>query len=178
MSRLGKQPITVPEKTEVVKNDSIVTVKGPHGELSRTFRDDDVLITINGRTITLAPKREGNFARALWGTYASHLKNMIAGVNKPYEKKLILEGVGYKSDVNGDDLVLAIGFSHPVRVLIPKELKVKAEKNVITVSGVDKDKVGEFTANLRAMKKPEPYKGKGFRYDTEVVRRKQGKRSA
>ena len=103
---------------------------------------------------------------------------MVAGVNKPFEKKLILEGIGFKSEVKGEKIVFALGFSHPVNIEIPKDLKVTAEKNIITVSGPSKELVGEFTAKLRALKKPEPYKGKGMRYDTEVIKRKQGKKSA
>ena len=102
---------------------------------------------------------------------------MIKGVNDGFEKKLILEGVGFKSQVNGPKLVLALGFSHPVEVVIPEGLNVKAEKNVLTMSGIDKELVGSFSAKIRDLKKPEPYKGKGFRYFDEVIRRKQGKRS-
>ena len=102
---------------------------------------------------------------------------MINGVNTPFAKKLILEGIGYKSEVKGDKLALALGFSHPVSVDIPKTLKVTAEKNIIAISGVDKEEVGAFAANLRALKKPEPYKGKGFRYEGEVIKRKQGKKT-
>ncbi len=103
---------------------------------------------------------------------------MVAGVNKPFEKKLILEGIGYKSEVKGDKIVFALGFSHPVNVEIPKGLKVTAEKNNITISGSSKEDVGEFAAKIRALKKPEPYKGKGMRYSDEVIKRKQGKKSA
>jgi len=121
--------------------------------------------------------KENNFTKALWGTYASHIKNMIKGVNDGFEKKLILEGVGYKSQVSGNKLVLALGFSHPVEVEIPAGLTIKAEKNILTTSGIDKELVGAFSAKVRALKKPEPYKGKGFRYSDEVIRRKQGKKS-
>jgi large subunit ribosomal protein L6 len=103
---------------------------------------------------------------------------MIAGVNTPFVKKLILEGIGYKSEVKGTNLVLALGFSHPVNVAIPEGLKVTAEKNLITITGINKELVGEFTASVRALKKPEPYKGKGMRYEGEVIKRKQGKKTA
>jgi large subunit ribosomal protein L6 len=103
---------------------------------------------------------------------------MIAGVTTGYEKKLILEGVGFKSAVSGNMLDLALGFSHPVKLEIPAGLTITAEKNVITISGIDKEQVGQFSAYVRSLKKPEPYKGKGFRYDDEVIRRKQGKKSA
>ncbi len=177
MSRLGKQIIAIPEKTTITMEGNIVTVKGPLGEISRVFRDSEITINI-ADTVTLVPKRNDVFSRALWGTYASHIKNMLAGVNKAYEKKLILEGVGFKSEVAGTSLNLALGFSHPVKMPIPEGLTVKAEKNVITISGIDKEKVGQFASQVRTMKKPEPYKGKGFRYEGEVIRRKQGKKSA
>ncbi len=177
MSRIAKQPIPIPEKTEVTFVGKVFSVKGPKGTLEKTFHDD-VKITIDGASVTLEPASEGIFARAIWGTYASHVKNMIKGVNTPYEKKLILEGVGFKSEVKGKNLDLALGFSHPVIVPIPEGLTVTAEKNLITVTGIDKETVGQFTAKVRALKKPEPYKGKGFRYDTEVIRRKQGKKTA
>ena len=177
MSRLGKQIIAIPEKTTITMDGNIVTVKGPLGEISRVFRDSEITINI-ADTVTLVPKRNDVFSRALWGTYASHIKNILAGVNKAYEKKLILEGVGFKSEVAGTSLNLALGFSHPVKMAIPEGLNVKAEKNVITISGIDKEKVGQFASQVRSMKKPEPYKGKGFRYEGEVIRRKQGKKSA
>ena len=176
MSRIGKQIITVPAKTEVTLQGSKILVKGPLGEISKTFKPA-IQININGSEITLTPKQETLENRALWGTYASHLKNMVSGVNKAFEKKLILEGIGYKSEVKGDEIVFALGFSHPVKVKVPAGLKVTAEKNVISISGVNKEEVGEFAASLRALKKPEPYKGKGMRYDTEVIKRKQGKKT-
>ena len=103
---------------------------------------------------------------------------MIAGVNKAYEKKLIIEGIGYKADVKGQELAMALGFSHPVNVPIPSDLKVSTEKNTISISGLDREKVGQFAAVVRALKKPEPYLGKGIRYSDEVIRRKQGKKAA
>jgi large subunit ribosomal protein L6 len=114
----------------------------------------------------------------LWGTYASHVKNMIKGVTAGFQKKLIVEGIGFKSDVKGAKLDLSLGFSHPISIEIPKDLKVTAEKNVITITGVSNEQVGGFASKIRALKKPEPYKGKGIRYDNEVIRRKQGKKAA
>ncbi|MEI6843058.1 MAG: 50S ribosomal protein L6 [bacterium] len=177
MSRIGKKVIAIPEKTEVTFVGGVLTVKGPIGTLSRNLKSD-IGININGKEITLTPKTTSIADRALWGTYASHIMNMIAGVVTPFTKKLVIEGIGYKSEVKGESLVLALGFSHPVNVAIPKTLKVTAEKNVITVSGMDKEVVGEFAAKVRALKKPEPYKGKGIRGEFEVVKRKQGKKSA
>lgn len=177
MSRVGKQELVIPSGTEVKLQDGTLTVKGPKGTLVRSFRDE-VVFMIEGDKITFKPAISGGFAYALWGTYASHVKNMIVGVNTPYVKKLILEGVGFKSEVKGSNLDLALGFSHPVSVPIPEGLTVTAEKNNITVTGIDKEKVGQFASMVRALKKPEPYKGKGFHYEGEVVRRKQGKKTA
>ncbi|MFZ2048801.1 MAG: 50S ribosomal protein L6 [Minisyncoccia bacterium] len=177
MSRIGKQIINIPTGTEVKLSGSLVSVKGPLGELTKTF-DPIIQVNITGTEVTLVPKKETLESRALWGTYAAHLKNMVNGVNKPFERKLILEGIGFKSEVKGDTINLALGFSHPVNVQIPAGLKVTAEKNLITISGMNKEAVGQFAAQLRALKKPEPYKGKGMRYDDEVIKRKQGKKSA
>lgn len=176
MSRIGKKGIQFGEKTEVSINSGVVSVKGPKGTLERSFKPD-ISITLDGNNVVLTPNGHNKQNKAMWGTYASHIKNMVKGVNDGFEKKLILEGVGYKSEVKGDKLVLALGFSHPVNVEIPQGLAVKAEKNLITFSGIDKELVGSFSAKIRAMKKPEPYKGKGFRYEGEVIRRKQGKKS-
>ena len=177
MSRIGKKIITLPEKTELTVSDNTISVKGPLGVLSRPLHPV-IEVKIEGNEVTLHPRKMTLESRALWGTYASHLSNMVEGVNKPFEKKLILEGIGYKSEVKGDKLHLALGFSHPVIVDIPTGLKVTAEKNNIVVSGSDKEMVGQFAAQIRALKKPEPYKGKGMRYADEVVKRKQGKKSA
>lgn len=177
MSRIGKQQLAIPEKTTVTVENSVLTVTGPKGTLTRSLRSEVVVKVADG-IVSFQPINDEIFSRALWGTVASHTKNMIEGVTKGFEKKLILEGVGFKSEVKGKTLELALGFSHPVKVAIPEGLTVTAEKNNITVSGIDKEMVGEFTASLRAQKKPEPYKGKGFRYDTEVIRRKQGKKAA
>jgi large subunit ribosomal protein L6 len=177
MSRIGKKIIAIPAGTEVTLVNGVLTVKGPQGTLSKNFKNDIDVTIVDGK-VTLTPKTMSLENRALWGTYASHVMNMVAGVTTPFVKKLILEGIGYKSEVKGTNLVLALGFSHPVNVPIPSTLKVTAEKNVITVSGIDKEVVGEFAANLRSMKKPEPYKGKGMRYDGEVIKRKQGKKTA
>lgn len=177
MSRIGKQQLNIPANTEISYTDGMMRVKGPLGTLEKAF-NDVVAITITDGVVTFAPKGDDPFSRAIWGTYASHVKNMIAGVNTPYMKKLILEGVGFKSEVKGTDLHLALGFSHPVVVAIPAGLTVTAEKNIITITGIDKELVGQFGAMVRALKKPEPYKGKGFRYDDEVIRRKAGKKTA
>lgn len=177
MSRVGKQIIEIPEKTSVTAAAGAVSVAGPLGTLSRDFKNS-ITIAIEGSEIKLTPSDNSVSTRALWGTYASHIVNMIAGVNKVYEKKLMIEGVGFRSEVSGQKLTLALGFSHPVIVAIPEGIKVTAEKNVVTIIGIDKEAVGQFAANVRSLKKPEPYKGKGIRYHDEVVRRKQGKKTA
>ena len=176
MSRIGKKVITLPEKTEINVSDNSVSVKGPMGELTRELHPV-IEVKVEGKTVTLHPKKITLESRALWGTYASHITNMVSGVNKLFEKKLILEGIGFKSEVKGEKIVLALGFSHPVEVPITEGLKVTAEKNLITISGPNKEDVGQFASRLRALKKPEPYKGKGMRYIDEVIRRKQGKKS-
>ncbi len=177
MSRIGKKIISIPEKTSVTFTSGVLTVTGPQGTLSRPMKSD-ITISVEGSTVNLVPVKETIATRALWGTYASHITNMITGVNTPFAKKLIIEGIGYKSEVKGTNLVLALGFSHPVNVAIPATLKVTAEKNILTITGINKEEVGAFAAQIRSLKKPEPYKGKGIRGEFEVVKRKQGKKTA
>ena len=176
MSRVGKQTILIPKNTEVKFSAGSLAVKGPKGNLSKSFKDA-VEIKIEGENITLVPAKDDLETQALWGTYASHILNMLEGVNNPFVKKLVIEGIGYKAEVSGTDLVLSIGLSHQVKVPIPADLKVTSEKNILTVTGADKEAVSQFAAEVRSLKKPEPYKGKGIRYENEVVRRKQGKKS-
>jgi len=177
MSRIGKQQLTIPAGVEVTFDAHAVRVKGPKGELSRVLRDEIVFKTENG-IITSEPRRNDKFSRSLWGTYMSHVQNMIAGVVTPFEKKLLVEGVGLKWEVKGTDLVMNLGFSHQVIMKIPEGLTVTAEKSALTIAGTDKEAVGLFANKVRQAKPPEPYKGKGIRYSTEVIRRKQGKKSA
>ncbi len=177
MSRLAKKPIQIPEKTDVKYAAGVVTVKGPLGTLTKSFRPN-VNIVIEGGNIVLTPNGNSIATRAMIGTYAAHLRNMMNGVNKAYEKKLIVEGIGFKADVKGKDLAMSLGFSHPVVMPIPADIAVKSEKNTITISGIDTEKVGQFAADVRSKKKPEPYLGKGIRYSDEVIRRKQGKKAA
>ena len=177
MSRLAKRPIAIPAKTEVTVSGGSVNVKGPKGTLQRPLHRL-VTIEVGKDGVQVSPKGESLQSRALIGTYASHVKNMMLGVNSGFSKKLFIEGVGYKWDVQGKTLNLALGFSHPVKVAIPEGLTVKADKGALDISGFDKELVGQFAADIRAMKKPEQYKGKGIRYDGEVIRRKQGKKAA
>lgn len=177
MSRLGKKEIKIPAGVTASQDNNILHIKGPKGELSRNFLSD-ITITISGDIITPAPRGSLTvFSRALWGTYSSHIRNMIKGVTEGFAEKLLIEGTGYKWSVNGSNIDLALGFSHPVKVAIPTGVAVKAEKGELSLSGIDKEVLGSFTAYIRSLKKPEPYKGKGIRYFDEVIERKQGKRS-
>ena len=178
MSRIGKKILIIPAKTEVKVTGNTVAVKGPLGELARTFQPGVKIEAADGKvSFSLIAKKPNVDQNSLWGTVASHVNNMIQGVNKAYEKKLIVEGIGFKADVVGTNLVFKLGFSHPITIAIPKNLKVASEKNIITISGIDKEFVGRFVAEIRALKKPEPYKGKGIRYFDEIIKRKEGKKT-
>ena len=179
MSRLSKQAIAIPSGVEVSRKDGVITVKGPKGELSRSFNEEVISIDLeHADGINLEKVTDTVFSRALVGTYASHIMNMIHGVTQGFEKKLIVEGVGFRSEVKGNELHMSLGFSHPVIMEIPEGLSATAEKNLVTISGIDKERTMQFAAQIRAKKKPEPYKGKGIRYQNEIIRRKQGKKSA
>src|SRR3989344_302593 len=175
MSRLAKKPISV-GKASVSVADGTLTVKGAKGTLiKRVHPSVDIVVGADGVMIT--PKDRSRLAKALTGTFASHVKNMIQGVETPYAKKLILEGVGYKMEVKGKEIVLTVGFSHTVSLPIPENVSAKAEKNVITLESANKESVGQFAANIRRVKPPEPYLGKGIHYEGEVILRKQGKKA-
>jgi large subunit ribosomal protein L6 len=176
MSRLGKQTIEIPNGTEVSIEHEMVVVKGPKGENARQFLSE-VSVSLENGGVRLTPTTTTEFSKALLGTYTSHIKNMIYGVNSGFCKKLVVEGVGYKVQVNDRILTLTVGFSHPVDVKIPEGIEVSVEKNIVTVNGINKESVGAFAAAVRSVKKPEPYKGKGIRYDNEIIRRKQGKKA-
>ncbi|MFZ2038469.1 MAG: 50S ribosomal protein L6 [Minisyncoccia bacterium] len=177
MSRIGKKPVAIPAKTSVTVVGKKVSVKGPLGELTREFRPE-VKIEVVGNEVVLTINKVTQENKVLWGTYASHIKNMIEGVNKNYEKKLVIEGIGFKADVKGEDLTMSLGFSHLVKMKVPKGIKITSEKGVLTIAGMDKEMVGSFAAQIRSTKKPEPYKGKGIHYEDEVIRRKEGKKTA
>ncbi len=176
MSRLGKIPITLPAGVEATFVDGVLTVKGPKGTLTRAMKAD-VAVTIEGSTITLTPDEKSDTAPALWGTYAAHANNMVTGVTEGFTKILEIEGVGYRAEMRGNTLVLNVGFSHPVELDVPEGLTTVVEKSVITITGADKDLLGQFAANVKKVKKPEPYKGKGIRYQGEFIIRKQGKKA-
>lgn len=177
MSRLAKRPIAIPKGAEVNASAVSVVVKGPLGTLSKDI-PREIGISISAEGVQVEQKSTSLTARALVGTYASHVRNMMAGVTVGFTKKLAIEGVGFKWDVAGDVINLSLGFSHPVKMKIPDGIKASIDKTGLTLSGFDKEAVGQFAAEIRALKKPEPYKGKGIRYEGEVVRRKQGKKTA
>lgn len=175
MSRLAKKPTTTGKATVSVAS-GVLTVKGSKGTLTKRVHPS-VDIAIADGAVTIAPKDRSRLAKALTGTFASHVKNMVEGVEVPFVKKLILEGVGFRVEIKGNDVVLTVGFSHTVSLPIPEEVTAKVEKNTITLESINKESVGQFAANIRRVKPPEPYLGKGIRYDDEVVRRKQGKKA-
>lgn len=176
MSRLAKKPIVVPAKVTVTTDGGMLSVKGSKATLARPIHAA-VSIEVTPEGVMVAPKNDSKLARALTGTFAAHARAMIQGVETPFKKVLVLNGVGYKVELRGTDLVFSVGFSHPVTLAVPKDLTVTALKNVITVEGSDKQEVGQFAAEIRAVKPPEPYLGKGIKYEDEVIRRKQGKKA-
>jgi len=177
MSRLGKKPIPIPEGVEVKIEGQKVILKGPKGELSLEIRPE-IKIEVKEKQIFVSPQRQTKKTKAFWGLTRALLSNAIQGVTKEYEKKLEIQGIGYKALSEGKDLNLQIGFTHPVKIEAPEGISFLVEKNIITISGINKGLVGEIAAKIRKIRPPEPYKGKGIRYVGEVVRRKAGKKAA
>lgn len=175
MSRIGKKPIKIPEGVEVKIEGDTVTIKGPKGELSREVRPE-IELKQEKDSILVSPKIETKRTKAFWGLTRALLSNMVKGVTEGYEKKLEIQGLGYKADIEGDDLVLKAGFTHLVKIRTPKRIKITTKKSIITVSGIDKELVGQTAARIRRVRPAEPYKGKGIKYVGEVVRRKAGKK--
>jgi large subunit ribosomal protein L6 len=177
MSRIGKKPVIITEGVTLTLDKNIVTVKGAKGSL--TFEHHwDVEVKVVENEVIVEKKGKGKHVPAIWGTTARIIENMIEGVTKGFSKQLELNGVGFRMSTAGKKVNMALGFSHPVEVDVPEDLTVICEQNIMTVSGIDKQKVGQFAANIRSLKPVEPYKGKGFRYVGEHVRRKEGKKSA
>lgn len=175
MSRLAKKPIAIPNGVTVTPSESTITVKGPKGELTMNVNPFvQVAVIDNALVLTVADDQDSN-DKAHWGLVASLLINMMQGVTQGYEKKLEINGVGYRVAMKGKDLELHVGFSHSVDYKIRPEVTASVEKNVITIQGIDKQIVGQVAAEIRAIKKPEPYKGKGIKYIDEQIRRKAGK---
>jgi large subunit ribosomal protein L6 len=175
MSRIGKQPIEIPSGVEVDVDGHRVTVRGPRGTLERTFHPEVSIVKDDG-VVRVERSSDEGFHRSLHGLTRTLIANMVEGVTKGFEKRLEIVGVGYRATLRGDDLELAVGFSHPVQFPQPEGIEFEVPTPTrITVRGNDKEQVGEVAANIRKVRKPEPYKGKGIRYEGEHVRRKAGK---
>ncbi len=175
MSRIGKKPVEIPPGVEVRLEGQILTVKGPKGTLTREFHPKVRLRQEDGK-ILVEPVGEDRLARALHGLSRTLVANMVEGVVKGYEKVLEIQGVGYRAQLQGRQLTLSLGYSHPVIYTLPEDIEAKVERQTqIILRGIDKERVGQVAAEIRALKPPEPYKGKGIRYQNEVVRRKAGK---
>jgi len=177
MSRIGKKPILIPEGVEVKIEGQKVTIRGPKGELAEEIRPE-IKVEVKENKIFVLPQIETKKTKAFWGLTRALLANMVMGVSEGYEKKLQIEGLGYRATLEGpSDLVLYVGFSHPVKIQAPSGIKFSVEKNIITVSGTDKELVGQTAAKIRSVQPPEPYKGRGIKYLGEVIRRKVGKKA-
>ena len=176
MSRIGNRVLTIPEGVSVTVNGNIVSVKGPKGELS-TEVNRNIAVVVEGNEVKVTRKND-NF-KNFHGTANANIKNMIIGVSEGYEKKLESIGVGYRFALKGNELVVTAGYSHPVNVEIPAGITLESPSNTeLTVKGIDKCQVGEFAANIRKIREPEPYKGKGIRYKDEHIQRKEGKKAS
>ncbi len=177
MSRIGKQPIEIPSGVTVSLDGHVLKVKGAKGESELKF-SHEVEVTVGEKEIEVKKVGKTKNAPALWGTTRALIQNMITGVTEGFEKKLELQGVGYKMAVQGKKVNLNLGFSHPVELEIPEGLTVQVDKEIMSITGIDRQKVGQFAAEIKRLKPVEPYKGKGFRYEGEQVIRKEGKKAA
>ncbi len=178
MSRIGKQPVVIPQGVEVVFQGGLLKVKGPKGQAAERM-PRGIAIEISGGSVRFTRADERKPTRAAHGLARALASNMVRGVNEPFVRELEIQGVGYRAEASGKNLTLQLGFSHPVVVPIPEGIKVSVEKNVtVRVEGVNRQQVGQFVANVRSLRPPEPYKGKGVRYANERVRRKVGKAGA
>jgi large subunit ribosomal protein L6 len=177
MSRLGKLPINLPQGVSAQFKDGVILVKGPKGELSREIKAP-ATITINDQELIVSVDLEAKDASAYWGLYRALVNNMVTGVSEGFIKKLEINGVGYKAAVSGENLNLSLGYSHPIVFNLPKGVSASVEGNVITLSSIDNELLGNTAHKIRAFRKPEPYKGKGVKYVGEIIRRKAGKTAA
>ena len=176
MSRIGKNPVEIPDGVSVDVAGQVVTAKGKQGQLTATFADD-VDIAMQDKLITLTPRNDSTAAQKIWGTSRSVLNNLVSGVNEGFNRNLEIQGVGYRAQVQGQELVLQLGFSHEVHFSVPEGIKIQcSDQTHISVTGPDKQKVGQTAAEIRSFRPPEPYKGKGIRYEGEYVYRKEGKK--
>jgi len=177
MSRIGKNPVLIPDKVEVKISGAHVSVKGPKGVLEYTFTDS-VKIESDGKEVTIGPIDDSKKSRSLWGTTRSLIFNMVTGVSDGFTRTLEFTGVGYKAAVKGSNLVLNLGFSHPIDYPLPEGITATVNKNIIVLAGANKELVGFAAAKIRSFRPPEPYKGKGIKYSDETIIRKAGKTGA
>ena len=176
MSRVGSSAITIPADVTLSNDGGVIVVKGKNGELSTSLHSD-VELLVADNVATLKPARDTRQAKALWGTMRSNLNNMVVGVTEGFTRKLEINGVGYRAAMQGNKLVLSLGFSHPVEMEVPTGLKVAVENNTsVTITGADKQLLGQFASEVRAKRPPEPFKGKGVKYADEYIVRKEGKK--
>lgn len=175
MSRIGKRTTQIPNGVTVEVKDGMLLVKGPKGDLTRVIHPLVNIVVADGQVSVDVADKENKQQRALWGTFSSHVANMVEGVTNGFSKQLEVNGVGYKVAMQGKDLKIEVGYSHPVIYDVPEGLKASTEKNVITLEGADKELLGRVAAEIRSIRKPEPYKGKGIKYMDEHIRRKAGK---
>lgn len=175
MSRIGKKAIEIPQGVEVSVENGQFIVKGRLGEMKRDYPARMLSVKVEDNKVFVSPVSKTEQTGVFWGTFRSHFNNMIQGVSKGWQKSLELVGVGYRAEVQGNDLVLTVGYSHPVKVTAPEGITFKVEKSIITVSGANKESVGDVSDKVRSIRPPEPYKGKGIKYIDEEVRRKAGK---
>ena len=176
MSRVGSSAITIPADVTLSNDGGMIVVKGKNGELSASLHSD-VELSVADNVATLKPARDTRQAKALWGTMRSNLNNMVVGVTEGFTRKLEINGVGYRAAMQGNKLVLSLGFSHPVEMEVPAGLKVAVENNTsVTITGADKQLLGQFASEVRAKRPPEPFKGKGVKYADEYIVRKEGKK--
>ena len=176
MSRIGKQPIPIPSGVSATVAGRSVTITGPRGSLSRVTRPE-VSLRVEGSAILVTPLGESRKTPAYWGLTRALVAGMVEGVSKGFEKKLEIEGIGYRAALDQGALQISIGFSHPVRVDPPAGISFSVDKNTVTISGIDKELVGDTAASIRHVRPPEPYKGKGIRYAGEIIKRKAGKKA-
>ncbi|MBR1638230.1 MAG: 50S ribosomal protein L6 [Treponema sp.] len=175
MSKVGKLPVALPAGVNVTVANGMITVKGPKGELKQSFHDE-IEIKVEGTEVVLTTKNDSKQTNAYHGLYRSLINNMVKGVTEGFTKTLVITGVGYRAEVKGKELVMNLGYSSDYIAIIPDGITVVATPDgKLTISGIDKQLVGEFSSQIRKLRKPEPYKGKGIRYETEVIRRKVGK---
>jgi len=175
MSKVGKKPVLIPSGVEVADTGTLFVVKGPKGELTRKYPSRLLSLKIDKNSASIFPKSKSESAYINWGTYRSHLNNMVKGVCEGWKKSLELVGVGYRAELEGRNLLLTVGYSHPVRIVCPEGITFSVEKTVINIEGIDKELVGLIADKIRSVRPPEPYKGKGIKYVDEIIRRKAGK---